>query len=160
MNEGSVIAAKNRSQHTLADSVRTLSNAWENVWPGESRGIMSEREQHVKDAGLENVIGRLGQYLGSMKGPHSPYGKLAGPLFGSLLQGLGLGALGYGAGRLLTPLYAPQLDPKRVAGAAGLLGFLAPGALHAPHLIANWQARRPGQNIFQALNVPVSEYQG
>jgi hypothetical protein len=84
---------------------------------------------------MDDILNWFPKTFGSISGPAAPrpFRGIGGPLTGSVIQALLLGGLGYGAGRLLTPLYSKRMDPHRVgiltgilAGLGGPLGHLLP----------------------------------
>lgn len=116
-------------------------------WPGQygfSEAQMREFEKRRRkvspeaQGGVWNVLARG---LGSVSGSKVPavFKRIGGPATGSLIQALLLGALGYGTGKHLLPLYNKNIDSGRAAKTLGLLAATGGPLLNLFPLLYNWR---------------------
>lgn len=98
------------------------------------------------DSLLQSLVGSVDRFqdlTGAHRGDAVPaaFRDIGGPLTGSIMQSILMGGLGYGAGRLVAPVYPEVLEePKDFAKRTALYGAMLPWLAHTPDMYRNVRA--------------------
>jgi len=110
---------------------------------------------------IERFMRSMGSRRGKDKDIPEAFERIGGPLVGTALQSLLLGSIGYGAGRLGSPMYSLDANPhesgKRVALLGALLGAVpnAAGLMHNAGQMLSHPSQAMELGLLSTLNLDV-----